>query len=53
MIDAERVDKTGVLVDDGIETDEFVSVNLLPLALPVRDPLSSNPLQDSEQNVSI
>lgn len=53
IINTERVDKTGVLVDDGIETDKLVSVNLLSICVSVSDPLSSNPLHDSEQYVSI
>ena len=41
------VDNAGVLVEDGIKTDELVSVHLVVLSSASNVPVASNPLQDS------
>ena len=44
FVDAKRVDKAGVLLENQIQTDELVPIHLFPVG---RDPLTTNPLQDS------
>ena len=41
------VDNAGVLVEDGIQTDELVSVHLVVLSSASKVPVASNSLQDS------
>ena len=41
FVDAKRVDKAGVLLENQIQADELVTIHLFPVG---RDPLTTNPL---------